>query len=257
MSNSKKNNKSDKNDILLIENLDNVCPEDRDKQTTQLHPLLPKHPARILICGASNSGKGNLTTQMIMKQLAYDRIYVYSKHLHQSKYVFLKEYLTDLEECIKKANKSKTKIPIIMDWTEDLNQLVSCDNLDKEYRNLILIDDYNILTKQQEKAVAKMYTTCRHVNTSIIFVGQLYFRTPRSIRLNLSYIILFNSKNRKEISLLSQEQGASLENKNEFKNLYNSILKEKYSFMVIDNETNDDNLKFRKGWDGIYTRNLL
>ena len=84
----------------------------------------------------------------------------------------------------------------------------------------------------------------------------MYFRSPRPVRLNLSYVVLFNNKNKKEISLLATEQGSDL-SKGEFQKLYNSILKNKYDFFLIDNETNDENLRYRKNFDGIYTRNLI
>jgi KaiC/GvpD/RAD55 family RecA-like ATPase len=246
--------KSNKNDILEVENMDDYAKEDRDGQNNQLHELLPKHPFRMLITGSSGCGKSNFLINLLMKQVPYDRIYVYSKHLHQSKYKYLNEYLISLEDMLEKAcNK---RIPIIMAWADDINELVNCDDLDKTYRNLIIIDDHVLNTKAIDNRIGKLYTTCRHKNTSIITINQMYFRTPRAVRLNLSYLVLFNNNNRKELSLLSSEQGGNLE-KNEFRNMYNSILRKKYNFFLIDNETNDENLKYRNKWNGIYTRNLI
>ena len=52
----------------------------------QGHPCLPDDFFRMLICGPSNSGKTNLLLIMIYKLLVFDKIYLFSKNLHQNKY---------------------------------------------------------------------------------------------------------------------------------------------------------------------------
>ena len=59
----------------------------------QGHPCLPKDFFRMLICGPSNSGKTNLLLNMIYKLLVFDKIYLFSKNLHQYQYQgFLKDF---------------------------------------------------------------------------------------------------------------------------------------------------------------------
>ena len=56
--------------VLKVENIDKMVGEETDdKENNQIHDLLPKHPARILICGTSGAGKSNLLSVMILKQL--------------------------------------------------------------------------------------------------------------------------------------------------------------------------------------------
>jgi len=68
----------------------------------------------------------------------------------------------------------------------------------KQYLNLIVIDDYPILNKQQEKAVTKLYTQARHFGATVIYLQQLYFQLSRGIRNNLTHIVIFNNNNKKK-----------------------------------------------------------
>jgi len=40
----------------------------------------------MLICGPSNSGKTNISLHMLNELLEFDKIYLFSKNLHQNKY---------------------------------------------------------------------------------------------------------------------------------------------------------------------------
>ena len=52
----------------------------------QGHPCMPADFFRMLICGPSNSGKTNILMNMIYFLLEFDKIYLFSKNLHQNKY---------------------------------------------------------------------------------------------------------------------------------------------------------------------------
>ena len=49
-------------------------------------PYIPDHPYRILIIGASGSGKTNLLLNLIENQPDIDKIYLYAKDPYESKY---------------------------------------------------------------------------------------------------------------------------------------------------------------------------
>ena len=53
-------------------------------------PYIPDHPCRILINGGSESGKTNLLLNFIENQPDIDKIYLYAKDPHESKYHFIK-----------------------------------------------------------------------------------------------------------------------------------------------------------------------
>ena len=52
----------------------------------QGHPCMPADLFRMLICGPSNSGETNTLLHMLYELLEYDKIYLFSKNLHQNKY---------------------------------------------------------------------------------------------------------------------------------------------------------------------------
>ena len=52
----------------------------------QGHPCMTADVFRMLICGPSNSGKTNILLHMLYELLEFDKIYLFSKNLHQNKY---------------------------------------------------------------------------------------------------------------------------------------------------------------------------
>ena len=61
----------------------------------QGHPCMPADVFRMLICGPSNSGKTNTSLHMLYELLEYNKIYLFSKNLHQNKYQTLLQYFAE------------------------------------------------------------------------------------------------------------------------------------------------------------------
>jgi len=242
-----------------IENMDILANEKKvNDKNNQLHPLLPAHPARILIVGGSGQGKSNLMINMLYKpMLVFDRLYVYSSMNQQPKYKFLKRHYDTLDKMVERECNIKQKT--IMKWQDNLKGIETLlDELDDDYKNLIVIDDFSISpTKVEQQAIDILYTKVRHKNTSIMILTQLYFKNPstRAVRNNITHAILFQNFNNRELQLLQVELGSDLP-RGEFRKLYNYILSEKYNFMVIDNNTDDRKLRYRNKFDGIYQGSL-
>ena len=66
-------------------NFDNYVNENKTKHNKNW-PYIPDHPYRILIIGGSGSGKTNLLLNLIENQPDIDKIYLYAKDPHESKY---------------------------------------------------------------------------------------------------------------------------------------------------------------------------
>ena len=64
----------------------NYDPGSSKSDYKQGHPCMPADLFRMLICGPSNSGKTNTLLHMLYELLEYDKIYLFSKNLHQNKY---------------------------------------------------------------------------------------------------------------------------------------------------------------------------
>ena len=255
----KKTTKSKIKNIFEINNMDDLVRDCKQKdENNQIHELLPKHPFRILMVGGSGQGKSNLAIQMLYKPMVvFEKLYVFSSMIDQPKYKFLKRHYDLLDEMVEQKCDIKQKT--IVRWNDTLEGIENLlDELDPEYKNLILIDDFSCApSKTEQKAIDILYTKCRHKNCSIIILTQLYFRAPasRPVRNNITHAILFQNYNNQELQLLQKELGSDLP-KGEFRKLYNYILSKKYNFMVIDNDTDDKRRRYRNQFDGLYEGKL-
>ena len=101
-------------------NLGSMANENR-KEHNEKWLYIPDYPHRILIIRGSGSGKTNALLNLINKQGDIDKIYLYAKHLNESKY----EYLI--------KNHKNTEIK----YLNDSNAFIECFNtMDDIYENI-------------------------------------------------------------------------------------------------------------------------
>ena len=241
--------------LLNVENFDKYDYNNKDKNNkSQKHFLLPAHKSRIVICGSSGNGKSNLLLDMVKNKLVYDKLYIFSRHLHQPKYQYLIKYFNTIDKLMKDEYGIDNKtVEMIEDTLDNIPEINDLDDITKK---IFIFDDFNIMTKKQEKLINDYYTRSRHKNASCIFIGQIYFLIPREIRLNLTHLILFNNGNNKEISLLYQELGSDL-TKDEFKEMYNKCVNPKFNFMLIHKDAHNKHLKYRRNFTELYIPKLI
>ena len=101
-------------------------------------PYIPDHPYRILIIGGSGSGKTNALLNLINNQPDIDKIYLYTKDPHETKYQFL---INKRESGrLKHFNDPKA----FTDYSNDIQDVyknIDEYNIDKERKILIVFDD--------------------------------------------------------------------------------------------------------------------
>ena len=71
---------------------------------------------------------------------------------------------------------------MVIEYSEDLEQVVSLDEIDESIQNLIIFDD--MIVEKNLKHVEELFIKGRKSNCSIIFISQSYFAIPQTIRQN-------------------------------------------------------------------------
>jgi len=225
---------------MEIINLDKLFPKKKKKKVNE---LAPDQPFRMLMVGSSGSGKTNVLIDLILRYLVYDKLYVYTKHLHQSKYKILQKIIKFVEE--DELLKDVGDFPIAV-FADDIKNVVPLEKMDEKKDNVIIFDDF--ITEKNQKQMIDMFVRGRHKNASVIYLTQSYFSTPKDIRINCNQFLLFGSANNRDINLVLSDHCSDMD-KEEFRRLYNEATSEQYSFFYIDKDAPNKTLKFRKKFD--------
>ena len=190
-------------------------------------------PFRMLIMGASGSGKTNTLLHLINNFHSIDKIYLYAKDTDERKC----QYLINKRE--QAGIKNLNDPHAFIEYSNDMNDVLEdINNYNKNRDKKVLIIFYgmiaDIMRSEKFKAIVKeLFIRCRKLNISIVFITQSYFRTPKDARLNSTHNILMKIGNKKELKTIAQENSGHLDFK-EFLKIYNYCTREPYSFMMVD-----------------------
>ena len=100
---------------------------------------MPADVFRMLICGPSNSGKTNILPHMLYELLEFDKIYLFSKNLHQNKY---QAFLQDFAERINpKVGYEVIEAPG--------DEIIPLEELPVDNQKIVVLDDLVCESNQQ------------------------------------------------------------------------------------------------------------
>src|SRR6266481_6077841 len=207
------------------------------------HAMAPQWSFRLLICGQTGCGKTNLLLNLLLNYLYYNKLYVYAKDLSESSYIYLQEFFDDVH---RKVEEDYNCIESIATFSSNKADIVDVDDLDKEYQNLIVFDDF--VTEKDQDSIIELFTRGRKKNVSVIYLTQSYYSTPKDIRLQCNYFMFFNIGSKREIIEIEKDHTIGL-TKEEFLHLFKLATEDPYSFMTIDLKTKEKRNKFRKNLD--------
>ena len=187
---------------------------------------------RILIIGASGSGKTNTLLHLIDKFHPIDKIYLYAKDTDEDKY----QYLINKRQ--QAGIKNLNDHHAFIEYSSDMNVLEDINNYNKkrDKKALIIFFDMiaDIMRSEKFKAIVKeLFIRCRKLNISIVFITQSYFRIPKDAILNSTHYILMKIGNKKELKSIAEENSGHLDFK-DFLKIYNHCTDKPYSFMMVD-----------------------
>jgi hypothetical protein len=192
-----------------------------------LHKL--KIPMRMCIVAPSGSGKTNFLVNLIelfsRGEGTFQSITIITRNKDEPLYRWIQ---TLSDQIVVK---------------EGLNQTPPLDKFDKEYNHLVVWDD--LVLSKDLTMVENYYIRARKMNVSVIFLSQSYFRIPKIIRNNCSYMVLLKLSGNREVNLILSEFGLGV-SKEELTEIYKYATAEKFSPLLIDLEAEPDS-RFRKG----------
>ena len=130
---------------------------------------------------------------------------------------------------------------------EGLSNLPVLDKFDKKENHLVVFDD--LVLAKDLTPVENYYIRARKMNCSVIFLSQSYFRIPKIIRNNCSYMVLLKLSGNREVNMILSEFGLGV-SKEQLLAMYKTATAEKLVPLIIDLEA-EPNRRFRKGFNTI------
>ena len=209
-------------------------------------PYIPDHPYRILIIGASGSGKTNALLNLINNQPYIDKTYLYAKDPYEAKYQFL---INKRERVGINRLNDPTAFIEYFDNMHKVYKNIDNYNSDKENKVLIVFDDMiadMIKNKKLNSIVTELFIRGRKLNISLVFITQSYFKVPKDVRLNTSHFFIMKIPNKRELQQIAPNHSSDI-NTGDFIEIYRKCTDKPYSFLVIDTTLPSNNwLRFRK-----------
>lgn len=201
-----------------------------------------KLPFRMVITGASGSGKTNALINIIQKINAFDKIMIWAKDTEEPLYA---SFIDDIRTYEKKHGAS------ILTVSNTIDDLPSVDSINKENNTVLVIDD---MVTEKDKALSKVseyFTRGRKKNVTPIFLTQSYFDVPTIIRKQCNYFIFTKISGERDLNMILKDFRLGITEEQIMK-LYNEATKGGFpNFFMIDLQTNDKDLRFRRNFKGI------
>lgn len=235
-----------KSNLYDITKIENKNTDDKVQQCKAAEiGVLPTHPFRWYIVGASGSGKSNLLMNILTKPQFYagyfDSIEIMSPtalhldpiyqaiDLPEDHFFGLDpDVLAILLEQQKKEVKEKGKVAAP--------------------KVLLVLDDFISDQKfAHSKELLQFAVMSRHYNISMILLSQAYHRVAKSIRLNMNVISYFKGSNPESITL-GEDFGAPGLTRQQFQNVIAYATDEPYSFFFINMKEPVNDGRYRKNF---------
>jgi GTPase SAR1 family protein len=185
-------------------------------------------PFRMLIIGASGSGKTNWLLELI--------------HRMSGTFTNIVVCLRSKDEPLYNYLESKIKEGLEFYEVQSSTDIPNLDDL--EPQTLIVFDDLISAGKDVQTKIAEYYIRARKKQVSCIYISQSYFAIPKIIRQQANYIVLKKINSSKDLTLILKEFPLDIKIE-ELKRIYAEASKGIEQFLLIDINKNE----FRKNWE--------
>lgn len=184
------------------------------------------HPFRMVIVGASGAGKTQLVVHILSKMRdTFANVYIYTKNKDEPIYQWL-------EEKIPSGLVIREGLDEVPTLQKDKNGVIKgFDKADEQ--SLIIFDDL-VLEKDQSK-IEQMFIRGRKIagGISIMYLTQSYFKVPKTIRINCTYIILKKLSSTRDLNLILSDYNLGV-SKATLLEIYKYCTRIKEEFLLLD-----------------------
>jgi hypothetical protein len=194
--------------------------------------------SRVLIVGASGTGKTNALVQYIaLSPNTYSKVIIVLKEM-EPLYDFLQEGL-------------KKNITILTDLGKLPTLQKLRENMEKEEEILLVIDDW-VNDIHKYPVVNDIFIRGRKCGITTFFLAQSYYRVPKIIRQQMSFLILLKMSSAKDIQLILSD--FALKDKDRLREIYEDATRQNLNFLKINCSGGVNiNEKFSHNWTDFYT----
>jgi len=180
----------------------------------QGYPSMPGDVFRMLICGPSDSGKTNILLHMIYKLLEFDKVYLFSKNLHQNKYqALLRDFASNIDPDVGYE---------VIEAPGD--EIIQLEELPIDNQKIVVFDD--LVCESNQNRIINYFINGQHRNCSVIYLTQTFYKVPKNICDNCSHFCVFSFLPR-ETKRIADELGVD-------HRLLDRATNKKYSFFYYD-----------------------
>jgi energy-coupling factor transporter ATP-binding protein EcfA2 len=191
-----------------------------------------KIPFRMLIVGSSGAGKSQLIVHILNKMKnTFGNIKLFCRNKDEPIYNYINDkipstHLQIYEGLDKLPSLSKDKNGEIKEFDKDLQHLVIFDDLVLE-KDQSRICEYFIRARKIAKGISIMYLT------------QSYFGVPKTIRINLNYMILKKLSSLRDLNLIMSDYNLGID-KNKLLSIYEYCTDKTTDFLLLDLDNTAD-----------------
>jgi GTPase SAR1 family protein len=212
---------------LNIENNDLV------REDCVKHSLLFPSTMRCLVIGPSNCGKTNVIISLIEHPngLKFKNVYVYSKSLYQSKYVYLENLLKPIKGIGYYGFNNSENIVSPSDARAD---------------SIFIFDD---VACDKQDVIREYFSMGRHNKIDCFYLCQTYAKIPKHlIRDNANTFVIFKQDELNLKHIYNDHSGTDMSYE-KFRNLCTLCWKIPFGFMCIFKDNDINKGRYRKGFD--------
>ena len=206
-------------------------------------PLMPLPNKNWGIFAQSGAGKSNLVPAINNLYGGFDKIYLWTgTSLDEPIYAHIAQKLgADFE--------GHEGFDTFCSRMSEINR----DKSLREYRKLIIIDDFLVCPEKTRKQIGEFLTWGRKLGktgATTIILSQSWFDVPKLLRLQLHYICLMRGIDKNELKSISRSFSTGNVDSETIYQMYHDCTKTMKitDFMFVDRITNFVNLKWRKGF---------